>query len=66
MTAATIRVRRPSGALDRFEAETCSIDGAPSTASDAAIARYLERFLSDERPGTFWHVEPGRDTRHAA
>jgi len=27
MIAATIRVRRPSGALDRFQAETCSIEG---------------------------------------
>lgn len=27
MIAATVRVHRPSGALDCFEAETCSIDG---------------------------------------
>lgn len=31
-----------------------TIVGAPTAASDDAIARYLERFLRTERPGTTW------------
>ncbi len=32
------------------------IVGLPHAESDAAVARFLKRFLADEQPGTSWHV----------
>lgn len=34
------------------------IVGSPTAESDAAVARFLERFLAAERPGTTWIVSP--------
>lgn len=34
------------------------IAGTPSVESDAAVARFLERFLAIERPGTSWQARP--------
>ena len=40
------------------------IVGNPSAESDAAVARYLERFLSREDPRFAWRVgEPDKDSR---
>jgi hypothetical protein len=38
------------------------IVGKPSAASDRAVARWLERFLAEERPGTVWRVVARRPT----
>jgi hypothetical protein len=43
-----------------------AIVGAPSSESDAAIARFLERFLAAERSGTTWNVVPGTPERVTA
>lgn len=32
------------------------IVGTPTAESDAAVARYLERFLAAERPGRIWTI----------
>ena len=44
---------------------TVTIVGQPSTASDEAVARYLERFLAAERPGTVWTVDAPEKGRAA-
>jgi len=41
------------------------IAGVPDSESDAAVARFLERFLADERPGTSWTVDPQQRRRAA-
>jgi hypothetical protein len=33
-----------------------AIVGTPASASDAAVARFLARFLEREQPGTSWSV----------
>lgn len=33
-----------------------TIVGRPDARSDAAVARFLERFLEREHPGTVWRV----------
>lgn len=44
-----------------------TIVGAPSAASDAAVARWLEAFLRAERPGTTWTAQaPAQARREAA
>ena len=35
------------------------IAGAPTPKSDADVARFLERFLEGEHPGTSWHTREG-------
>jgi hypothetical protein len=43
--------RQPSGALGFV------VTGTPSADSDTAITRWFERWLSEQHPGTVWHVQ---------
>jgi hypothetical protein len=45
---------------------TVTVVGRPGTLSDAAVARFLERFLATERPGTTWTAQVSSDQRRAA
>jgi hypothetical protein len=35
---------------------TVAVIRTPAPGSDVAVARFLERFLAHERPGTTWNV----------
>jgi hypothetical protein len=44
-----------------------TVVGAATPESDAAIARFLERFLEREQPGTSWVIDTaGTDVSRAA
>lgn len=43
-----------------------TVIGAPSAASDAAVARWLEKFLAGERPGTTWTAQTPNSAVRAA
>lgn len=42
------------------------IVGAPHSASDAAVARFLERFLATEQRGTAWQAQQPAERERAA